>query len=567
MKKQAKRFGTRGTAAAAAVMLTLTSCAGHSIDKNSEVTKPSSSAATTTAPEAEPVAAEVTTVAERQPDVAEVSYTKYSNTIEAELGALSGSLKTASKREGYKGDGYITGYREEGDKAEYAFSLDESQFYTVIITCASDKGARCFVTIGNETRVINTKSKTFANVEIPNLYLEKGAQGLAVNFLEGSMDIDRITVKASEDIEKLDLTLKTAALSNKNADSGARALYEYLRDNYGHKILLGQYDSIGTTIETDFIHTTTGKYPAIRFGDMMQFTTDNTTLAEADLEKALQWHKDGGIVGLMWHWYAPLGEQDYYSENTSFDLSKAVTKEKIAQLPAEDIQKLVSDKKINAECQALIKDIDTVSEKLKTLKENGVPVLWRPLHEASNGYFWWGCDEKSYLWLWKLMYDRMTKYHGLDNLIWVWSAQNSKWYVGDDYCDILSVDIYDRGNLSSQADRLMFLRSINQTKPIALSECGNFPAIDNVIRDKGMWSYIGQWGGNFLMNDNGQLEELYNSRENLLDVYNNVFTVTREELPDFTALAQKAEQAEKEKAEKEKADNDNKDEDKKEEKE
>ena len=69
------------------------------------------------------------------------------------------------------------------------------------------------------------------------------------------------------------------------------------------------------------------------------------------------------------------------------------------------------------------------------------------------------------------------------------------------------------------------------------------------------------------MNDNGQLEELYNSRENLLDVYNNVFTVTREELPDFTALAQKAEQAEKEKAEKEKADNDNKDEDKKEEKE
>ena len=533
-------------------VMMLSSCGGHSIGESKSVTT-TASQTTTTAPEAEPAAEEITTIAERTPEVEAVKYEKFSKTIEAELGALSGNVKSAKKREGYKGDGYITGFKEDGDKATLAFEAEKSQYYTVTLRAASDKGARCMISINGEARAVSIEGKEFANVDIPNLYLEAGAVSIDISFAEGSADIDRVTLKASEDIEKLDLTLKTATLSNKNADVNARALYEFLRENYGQKVILGQYDSIGTTIESDFIHKLTGKYPAIRFGDMMQFTTDNTTLAEADLEKAVQWHKDGGIVGLMWHWYSPCESSDYYAENTDFDLSLAVTSEKVAQLSEDEIKALVDDGKISAECEALIKDIDTVSQKLLMLKEENIAVLWRPLHEASNGYFWWGKDEKSYIWLWKLMYERMTTYHKLDNLIWVWSAQNAKWYVGDEYCDILSVDIYDKGNLSSQTDRLMFLRSINDKKPVAMSECGNFPAVDNLIRDKGMWSYIGQWGGNFLLNDEGKLEEGFNSLDNIIDVYNNSVTLTREELPDFTQLASDIEAADKKKEEEAKA--------------
>ena len=83
-------------------------------------------------------------------------------------------------------------------------------------------------------------------------------------------------------------------------------------------------------------------------------------------------------------------------------------------------------------------------------------MLWRPLHEASNGDFWWGNDKEAYKWLWKLMYERQTKYHKLNNLIWVWSAQNADWYVGDEYCDVLSCDVYDDGNKDAQVNIMLF---------------------------------------------------------------------------------------------------------------
>ena len=543
-----KHSALKASAAAIAAALMLTGC-GKEINTNSEAVSAAPKQTTVTEPEAEPTAqTEVTTIKQTAPQAEEIKYEKYSKSIEAELGALSGNLKTAKKREGFSSDGYITGFKESGDKASYAFELPSSQFYTITIRCASDKWARLAVNTGDQIRYVSTDSKKFTDLHIANIYLEKGALSLDIGFAEGSMDVDLISVKASDEIEKLDMTLKKPALSNKSSDSNAKALYDYICDQSGAQVLLGQYDSIGTTIETEAIHGFTGKYPAIRFGDLMQITTDAPALSQADIDNSIKWHDDGGIVGLMWHWYAPCEDSDYYADKTSFDLSKAVAKVKVSQLSTEEIDKLVKDKKITKQCAALIADIDKAAQTLKGLQEKGIAVLWRPLHEASNGYFWWGHDEKSYIWLWQLMYNRMTKYHGLNNLIWVWSAQNANWYVGDDYCDILSVDIYDKGSLSGQTDRLLFLKSISANKPVAMSECGNFPSVDNIVRDKGYWSYIGQWGGNFLLKDNGELETDYNTKENLLSIYNSTITVTRDELPDLKALAAEIDKAAEESA-------------------
>ena len=562
----------RAAAAVIAVIVTAgMSACGKKIDNNdpgiaeSDMVFTNADKNTTTTAEAQPAAQTVTTIDETAPQVDEVKYTKYSKTIEAELAALSGSLKTAKKRKGFKGDGYITSFKGKEDKADFAFTLDKSQFYTVKIRAASDKGAKLMVRVNDQVRYVSVDEKKFSDCLISNLYLEEGVLSISLSPESGEADVDRITVSASEDVEKLDLTIKKAELSNKNADAPTLALYQYICSTYGNKTLLGQYDSAGTNVETDAVYKLTGKYPAIRFGDLMNITGDDTTVADEEIKKTIDWHDDGGIVGLMWHWYAPDKKDEYYSEKTDFDLSKAVTKENVAELSALEIEELVKKKKINQECADIISDIDTVSEQLSDLKQKGIPVLWRPLHEASNGYFWWGRDAKSYKWLWKLMYDRMTKLHGLDNLIWVWSAQNSGWYVGDEYCDILSLDIYDQGNLDGQIDRLLFLRSINQSKPIAMSECGNFPAVESMVREKAMWAYIGQWGGNFLLNSDGELEESFNTAENLTDVYNNEYTVTRDELPDLSkpAKAEEEKADEKKTDEKEKKSDDSSDKDKK----
>jgi hypothetical protein len=44
----------------------------------------------------------------------------------------------------------------------------------------------------------------------------------------------------------------------------------------------------------------------------------------------------------------------------------------------------------NANYTLLIKDIDDIAVQLGLLRDAGVPVIWRPLHEAEGGWFWWG---------------------------------------------------------------------------------------------------------------------------------------------------------------------------------
>ena len=136
------------------------------------------------------------------------------------------------------------------------------------------------------------------------------------------------------------------------------------------------------------------------------------------------------------------------------------------------------------------------------------------------------------------MYTRQTQYHKLNNLIWVWSAQNAGWYVGDNMCDIISVDIYDEGSTDGNVNSLLFLQSISKKKPVAISECGNFPSIQSIADQKAMWTYIGQWGGNFMMNEDGTLSEKYNTKEQLQTIYNNNITVTRDKLPDLKKLTE-----------------------------
>ena len=77
---------------------------------------------------------------------------------------------------------------------------------------------------------------------------------------------------------------------------------------------------------------------------------------------------------------------------------------------------------ISEGCYAMIQDIDAVSEQLKKLADADVPVLWRPLMEAGGDWFWWGASgADAYRWLWELMYTRMTEYHQLNNLLWIWN--------------------------------------------------------------------------------------------------------------------------------------------------
>lgn len=546
-------------AAAVAAICTLSGC-GVQIGRNESMTAPEKTSVVTTTKkqtndDSKADEQALKSYEETKIVANAIPYVKFSKSVEAETGAVSGKAKVKSDRKGYKGKGYVTNISTEEDWSR-EIELTDSQYYDLTITVASDVPCVNGIAVnGKKLQDFSASgSGKFEKVTFKNIYIEKGKTAISVIPVDGGLDVDCLTLTASEDISKLDLTISKPALSNKDSDYNAKALYQYLCESYGKQVLLGQHDTIGTSAETDMIYKTTGKYPAIRFGDLMLATEKDSITTDTEMNIDMDWASKDGIVGYMWHWAAPDDKREYYADQTDFDIKKAVTKENIAELSLEDIKKLQKDGKVSKECVAVVQDIDTVSEKLSTLRDEGIAVLWRPLHEASNGDFWWGNDKEAYKWLWKLMYERQTKYHKLNNLIWVWSAQNADWYVGDEYCDVLSCDVYDDGNKDAQVNIMLFLQSISKNKPIAMSECGSFPDIQSIADEKAMWAFIGQWGGNYLMTDDGKLAEENNTAAELIKMYNNNLTLTRDKLPDFTHLASSIKDTEEKSAESKKND-------------
>lgn len=546
-------------AAAVAAICTLSGC-GVQIGRNESMTAPEKTSVVTTTKkqtkdDSKADEQAVKSYEETKIVANAIPYVKLSKSVEAETGSVSGKAEVKSDRKGYKGKGYVTNISAEEDWSR-EIELTDSQYYDLTITVASDEPCVNGIAVnGKKLQDFSASgSGKFEKVTFKNIYIEKGKTAISVIPVDGGLDVDCLTLTASEDISKLDLTISKPALSNKDSDYNAKALYQYLCESYGKQVLLGQHDTIGTSAETDMIYKTTGKYPAIRFGDLMLATEKDSITTDTEMNIAMDWASKDGIVGYMWHWAAPDDKREYYADQTDFDIKKAVTKENIAELSLEDIKKLQKDGKVSEECVAVVQDIDTVSERLSTLRDEGIAVLWRPLHEASNGDFWWGKDKEAYKWLWKLMYERQTKYHKLNNLIWVWSAQNADWYVGDEYCDVLSCDVYDDGNKDAQVNIMLFLQSISKNKPIAMSECGSFPDIQSIADEKAMWAFIGQWGGNYLMTDDGKLAEENNTAAELIKMYNNNLTLTRDKLPDFTHLASSIKDTEEKSAESKKDD-------------
>jgi mannan endo-1,4-beta-mannosidase len=129
------------------------------------------------------------------------------------------------------------------------------------------------------------------------------------------------------------------------------------------------------------------------------------------------------------------------------------------------------------------------------------------------------------------MFDRMVNYHGLKNMIWVWTtdtkSDNLDWYPGDAYVDILGVDIYaEKGDLSSQILQFNKVRDdFKGKKMVALSENGIIPKVDNLIEDKAYWSWFMVWYGDFVE------DGIKNSLISWQNVMNHEYVVTLDEMP------------------------------------
>ena len=255
--------------------------------------------------------------------------------------------------------------------------------------------------------------------------------------------------------------------------------------------------------------------------DYFDISGDYTLVITEDVLKSLQ---EGGLI---------IGGHDYtavavYLENNGTALD-----------PNKDYAFYKADTEFDAtnatvegtwENKVFTEDLKNAAAYLKLLRDADIPVLWRPVHEAAGGWFWWGKDAASFKSLWIAMFNYF-KTEGLDNLIWVWTTEgnDADWYPGDQYVDIVGRDVYNKETADCVSEYTSIAGNYGN-KIVSLSECGTVGLISEQWASGARWSWFMPWYDG--TNEDGS-PVVHADEAWWKDAMSQEFVVSREELPSM----------------------------------
>lgn len=307
-----------------------------------------------------------------------------------------------------------------------------------------------------------------------------------------------------------------------DASPEAQKLLEYIYGISGSYTLTGQHNvPLVGSLRLPAVQKMTEKYPAVfgmDFGFSEPGTWDGINYRQQLVDEAIRRFSEGFIVTLMWHAVRPI-------EDEPVNFRESIQ----GELTDDEWQDLITPgTEINEKWKS---QVDVIAFFLKQLRDADVPVLWRPYHEMNGDWFWWGKKngEDGYKKLYRMLFDRLTKFHKLNNLIWVFNANEVKlgvddyetYYPGDDVVDILATDVYTEGFNDMNYEQLLALA---KDKPIALGEVGAVPSVDILINQP-KWTWFMVWG-----EPGGGFQGYKNFR----DVFYSDQAITHDELPWVT---------------------------------
>ncbi len=309
---------------------------------------------------------------------------------------------------------------------------------------------------------------------------------------------------------------------NKNLSKNAKALLDYLYEIKGKGIIVGQHTQTLEQKELWYQQDVTGKLPALCGFELLAYspninydTCDEAALKEINenkdtLTKAYEWAQKGGIITFTWHWYSPIGgvDKSFYARNTDFDANKVFVEG--------------SDER-----KAFFSDMDAMAELLEGFNKKDIPILWRPFHEAEGDWFWWGVKGMDTARkLYRLMFDYYVNVKHLDNLIWVWNNPIPEGYVGDEYCDIVTRDLYPPAHEhKSLKEKYTELERVTLSKPLAIGEIGTIPSIEAICEEKVEWLWFMTWSFAF------GASEMFTTNEVFRAQFNHPYAITLDKLP------------------------------------
>ncbi|MBQ8207508.1 MAG: hypothetical protein IJZ89_02100 [Clostridia bacterium] len=312
----------------------------------------------------------------------------------------------------------------------------------------------------------------------------------------------------------------------------------------GSHVYKGSYGSSWVSNTSNAIFKASGKRPAIleldvgRHSVYYDYYTKGNTITPYDLSafvsESAEHVSKGGIISVCIHMANPLMNA---SDNVWYR----------GHLGSEDMARdmLTDGTEMN---QALRKTLESTFMLIKALDDNGIPFIFRPLHEMNGGWFWWcvnqgevALSQETMQDFWKFFYKVVTEEMGIENALWVYAPNYNNGgcadvlyaYPGDEYVDIVGCDWYTNGNYEVNNND-SFTKIMSTGKPSALTEVGPasggalsatdadgkiyytwtcedlLSAIKDMIRDDFKVSYFLTWTGKMSIAGLGNADILMN---------------------------------------------------------
>lgn len=282
-----------------------------------------------------------------------------------------------------------------------------------------------------------------------------------------------------------DPRFKLIKTSDKHASHPTKALFDNLRKLSKEKVLFGHQDGLAYGVNWKDWHQkrsdvkdVCGKYPAVFGWDMSKLGKSSHNIDSVDFQMMKGWMKEvykmGGINTISWHF------DNFANDGSSWDV--------------KDSLRVVASILPNGENHdAYKKKLDLFADFVNDLKvgfifKENIPIIFRPFHEHTGNWFWWGakyCSPEEYKAIWKFTVKYLRDEKGLHNILYAYSpdifkdeAHYLECYPGDDWVDILGLDDYHDvglfGDIQQLTTRLRTLVKLAEErgKVAALTETG-----------------------------------------------------------------------------------------------
>lgn len=381
--------------------------------------------------------------------------------------------------------------------------------------------------------------------------LDRGVNTVSIEKSWGWSKFDYLTV-ASAELAAIKATQTTTC--DILATDETRALMSYLAEVYGNNIISGQQEIYSggphdLEYEFEYLNDLTGHYPAIRGFDYGNFCCPAFGSDDGSTNRVIEWVKNrNGIATASFHLNVP---KDFASYNIGDRIDWAQTTYGNSDTDFSPENAAIEGTKEN---EYYMQALTTLAAEFKKLEAEGVPVIWRPLHEAEGGggelgsWFWWGREgSEVYKKLWIYTYKTLTEKFECHNLIWEWNSYNfatsADWYPGDEYVDIIGYDKYSCSDWTTGTEQLVhndsavsatfygIMEKYDSAKMIAMAENDSFSTVENLTMEKAGWLYFCTWYDGKPDGHNFVTDPIFNTKEDTVAMYQSEYCITLDELP------------------------------------